>query len=266
MKVGPVPWLFLLLLGSLWRDAQQAPKNEKDCGEHEYFNFKHKKCCSKCPPGTYASSQCNAKSNTTCTPCRSDFYTEQWNYADRCRMCFPCPKEDTRLVATVNCSATTATVCECQYGFVCEVNNALGKCMNCKRVATPPPTMEPSTDQGAPLSIIIPVAIGLILFACIILLLFPNTRVLKRIVRAMGTKKDNKSSSLVDAKTEQGVTQDQEKLLPSPSSYATIVERNKGQPYGNNCPTQDATGPIQVQDDNLPFPIKETQTPETEEP
>eukprot|EP00079_Xenopus_tropicalis_P013465 XP_002941947.2 PREDICTED: uncharacterized protein LOC100492685 [Xenopus tropicalis] len=123
-----------------------------------------------------------------------------------------------------------------------------------------------SPPPGAPLSIIIPVAIGLILFACIILLLFPNTRVLKRIVRAMGTKKDNKSSSLVDAKTEQGVTQDQEKLLPSPSSYATIVERNKGQPYGNNCPTQDATGPIQVQDDNLPFPIKETQTPETEEP
>ncbi|OCT71446.1 tumor necrosis factor receptor superfamily member 3 [Xenopus laevis] len=253
MKVGPVLWLFFLLVVVLWREAQQAPGIEKNCGEHEYFHLKHKKCCSKCPPGTYASSQCNATSNTTCTPCPADFYNEKWIYANRCKMCWPCPK-DTGLVATVNCSATTATECGCQDGFVCELYNPLGKCMHCRRVTTPTTTVESTTDHrtngghidpsdnGTPLWIIIPVTIGLICLGLIILLLVTNTHVLKGIVRAMGIEKDNKPSSLntADARTEQDVAKTV--LLPtSKGTQSTDLSENPAEAiltYAENSPMQ----------------------------
>ncbi|XP_041426784.1 tumor necrosis factor receptor superfamily member 1B isoform X2 [Xenopus laevis] len=195
MKIGLVTWLFFLLLGSLWREAQQAPEIERNCGEREYFNLHQRKCCSRCPPGTYASSQCSAKSDTNCKSCPVDSYNENWIYADKCKLCKSCP-EDAGLVAIVNCSATTAVDCGCQDGYVCELASPLGECMHCRRVTSPAPTVEFST--GTHFWIIISVTVGLILLGFIIFLLVTNTRVLKRIVRVMGNE-DNKTSSSLDA-------------------------------------------------------------------
>uniref|UniRef100_A0A3Q3J3C8 TNFR-Cys domain-containing protein n=1 Tax=Monopterus albus TaxID=43700 RepID=A0A3Q3J3C8_MONAL len=43
--------------------------------------------CDQCPPGTHKAAHCTATTPTQCVPCRSDHFTELWNYLPRCLYC-----------------------------------------------------------------------------------------------------------------------------------------------------------------------------------
>ncbi|GLD56513.1 F-actin-uncapping protein LRRC16A isoform X1 [Lates japonicus] len=71
--------------------------------------------CDQCPPGTRMSAYCTATTPTQCAPCRTDHFTELWNYLPRCLYCNNfC--SDHQEVET-ECSPRNNRVCRCKEGF-----------------------------------------------------------------------------------------------------------------------------------------------------
>ncbi|XP_042346300.1 tumor necrosis factor receptor superfamily member 6B-like [Plectropomus leopardus] len=71
--------------------------------------------CNKCQPGTYMVAYCTATTPTKCEPCKSQHFTELWNYLPKCLYCYNFCTENQEV--ETECSATTNRVCRCKEGF-----------------------------------------------------------------------------------------------------------------------------------------------------
>lgn len=95
--------------------------------ENQYAKFG--KCCQKCSPGMYVSSECTQDKDTECQHCGPDRYQSQWNTLQHCQMHKICTSNGGFVVEKIGTS-TSDTVCQCQVGKhcvnkdceICEVN------------------------------------------------------------------------------------------------------------------------------------------------
>nr|XP_020444655.1 tumor necrosis factor receptor superfamily member 6B-like [Monopterus albus] len=71
--------------------------------------------CDQCPPGTHKAAHCTATTPTQCVPCRSDHFTELWNYLPRCLYCNILCNENQEV--ETECSSVSNRVCRCKEGF-----------------------------------------------------------------------------------------------------------------------------------------------------
>uniref|UniRef100_A0A8C8ZWX1 Lymphotoxin beta receptor n=1 Tax=Prolemur simus TaxID=1328070 RepID=A0A8C8ZWX1_PROSS len=107
--------------------------------EKEYYELRHQVCCSRCPPGTYASAKCSLSRDTVCTTCAENSYNEHWNYLSFCQLCRPCdPVMGLEEVAP--CTNKQKTQCRCQPGMFCAAW-AL-ECTHCELLSDCPPGTE----------------------------------------------------------------------------------------------------------------------------
>ncbi|KAK1163333.1 tumor necrosis factor receptor superfamily member 3-like [Acipenser oxyrinchus oxyrinchus] len=73
-------------------------------------------CCRRCAPGQFASHKCTATSDTHCSSCPENTFTELYNYASNCRLCRPC---EAGLVELSPCTKTKGSVCVCPENSIC---------------------------------------------------------------------------------------------------------------------------------------------------
>ncbi|XP_034553927.1 tumor necrosis factor receptor superfamily member 6B-like [Notolabrus celidotus] len=71
--------------------------------------------CAMCPPGEHMSAHCTATSPTECKPCRSNHYTELWNYLPRCLYCNTYCMHN--MEVEIECSVVSDRVCRCKKGY-----------------------------------------------------------------------------------------------------------------------------------------------------
>ncbi|XP_017265396.1 tumor necrosis factor receptor superfamily member 6B [Kryptolebias marmoratus] len=71
--------------------------------------------CDRCPPGTHLAAHCTATTPTKCSPCRSDHFTELWNYLSRCLYCNNICTQNQEV--DIECSSVNNRVCRCKPGF-----------------------------------------------------------------------------------------------------------------------------------------------------
>ncbi|XP_013869694.1 tumor necrosis factor receptor superfamily member 6B [Austrofundulus limnaeus] len=71
--------------------------------------------CNRCPPGTHLAAHCTATAPTKCAPCRSDHFTELWNYLPRCLYCNNICTQNQEV--ETECSPVSNRVCRCKAGF-----------------------------------------------------------------------------------------------------------------------------------------------------
>ncbi|KAF3856209.1 hypothetical protein F7725_016932, partial [Dissostichus mawsoni] len=90
------------------------------CGEHQYQV--DRRCCNKCPPGTYMKNYCTKVQQTVCRPCKEGFYSDKYHSFDRCEECRSCLYEYAE-----KCQNTTNANCSCHNGFLCS-NNVCSEC------------------------------------------------------------------------------------------------------------------------------------------
>ncbi|XP_053309650.1 tumor necrosis factor receptor superfamily member 6B [Spea bombifrons] len=71
--------------------------------------------CEQCPPGTFVAKHCTLETQTRCSPCPDQHYTQYWNYLEECRYCNVfCGAREMLLH---ECSATHNRVCQCPPGY-----------------------------------------------------------------------------------------------------------------------------------------------------
>ncbi|XP_060691951.1 tumor necrosis factor receptor superfamily member 5-like [Hemiscyllium ocellatum] len=80
--------------------------------------WKLDKCCSKCPPGTYMSSECTETKDSECQRCDSDRYQSEWNTLDHCQLHKSCNPNGGFVVEKPG-TTTSDTICQCQLGMYC---------------------------------------------------------------------------------------------------------------------------------------------------
>ncbi|XP_063152949.1 tumor necrosis factor receptor superfamily member 6B [Candoia aspera] len=74
--------------------------------------------CQKCPPGTSMAQHCTKDTPTICKPCPDQYFTQYWNYLERCLYCSVfC---NTMEVEVVACNRTHNRVCQCKPGYHAE--------------------------------------------------------------------------------------------------------------------------------------------------
>ncbi|XP_066213799.1 tumor necrosis factor receptor superfamily member 3 isoform X1 [Saccopteryx leptura] len=105
----------------------------------EYYEPKHQVCCSRCPPGTHISAECNRSQNTFCATCPENSYNEHWNHLLHCQLCRPCD-QILGFEETAPCTSKQKTQCRCQPGMFCVLGDP--ECMHCEPLAAdcPPGT------------------------------------------------------------------------------------------------------------------------------
>ncbi|XP_038658951.1 tumor necrosis factor receptor superfamily member 5-like [Scyliorhinus canicula] len=91
--------------------------SRKTCEDRTKY-LKFAKCCSKCPPGEYMSSQCTDVKDSECQRCGPDRYQSEWNTLDHCQLHKSCNNNGGFVVENPGTS-TTDTVCQCQLGMQC---------------------------------------------------------------------------------------------------------------------------------------------------
>ncbi|XP_030646952.1 tumor necrosis factor receptor superfamily member 6B [Chanos chanos] len=105
-----VKYILPLLAASVLGEIQQTPTYrwiDKVTGESLV--------CNKCPPGTYVKTHCTKDRATECETCPQSYYTELWNYIEKCLFCdYPCSADQKE---TVPCNASHNRVCECKDGY-----------------------------------------------------------------------------------------------------------------------------------------------------
>lgn len=107
--------------------------------EKEYYEPRHRICCSRCPPGTYVSAKCSRSRDTVCATCAENSYNEHWNYLTICQLCRPCdPVMGLEEIAP--CTSKRKTRCRCQPGMFCAAW-AL-ECTHCELLSDCPPGTE----------------------------------------------------------------------------------------------------------------------------
>ncbi|XP_053413795.1 tumor necrosis factor receptor superfamily member 3 [Nycticebus coucang] len=107
--------------------------------EKEYYEPRHRVCCSRCPPGTYASAECSRSRDTICTTCSENSYTEHWNYVSSCHLCRPCDSV-MGLEEVAPCTSKQKTQCRCQPGMFCAARTH--ECTHCELLSDCPPGTE----------------------------------------------------------------------------------------------------------------------------
>uniref|UniRef100_A0A2K5K9B7 TNFR-Cys domain-containing protein n=1 Tax=Colobus angolensis palliatus TaxID=336983 RepID=A0A2K5K9B7_COLAP len=107
--------------------------------EKEYYEPRHRICCSRCPPGTYVSAKCSRSRDTVCATCAENSYNEHWNYLTICQLCRPCDPV-MGLEETAPCTSKQKTQCRCQPGMFCAAW-AL-ECTHCELLSDCPPGTE----------------------------------------------------------------------------------------------------------------------------
>ncbi|XP_061574269.1 tumor necrosis factor receptor superfamily member 6B-like isoform X2 [Cololabis saira] len=83
--------------------------------EHQDPSTGETLACEKCPPGSHMVAHCTANTRTKCQPCKSDHFTELWNYLPRCLYCNNFCSH-TQEVET-ECSPVNNRVCRCVQGY-----------------------------------------------------------------------------------------------------------------------------------------------------
>ncbi|KAK6479855.1 tumor necrosis factor receptor superfamily member 3-like [Huso huso] len=73
-------------------------------------------CCRKCAPGQFALHKCTTTSDTDCSSCPENTFTELYNYEPNCRLCRPC---EAGLVVSSPCTKTRKSVCVCPKNSIC---------------------------------------------------------------------------------------------------------------------------------------------------
>lgn len=113
----------------------------QSCGdqEKEYYESKHRLCCSRCPPGTYVSTECSRHQDTICATCPENSYNEHWNHLSFCQLCRPCDKM-LGFVEIMPCTSDHKTQCHCQPGMYCVFWNS--ECEHCEPLSNCPPGTE----------------------------------------------------------------------------------------------------------------------------
>ncbi|XP_077808995.1 tumor necrosis factor receptor superfamily member 3 isoform X7 [Macaca mulatta] len=113
--------------------------------EKEYYEPRHRICCSRCPPGTYVSAKCSRSRDTVCATCAENSYNEHWNYLTICQLCRPCdPVMGLEEIAP--CTSKRKTQCRCQPGMFCAAW-AL-ECTHCELLSDCPPGTEAELKVG----------------------------------------------------------------------------------------------------------------------
>ncbi|KFW06468.1 PREDICTED: tumor necrosis factor receptor superfamily member 1B, partial [Eurypyga helias] len=102
----------------------------------EFYEERLNKCCSQCPPGEYKAESCSHTTDTKCSPCRPNTYTEIWNRSPQCFACSPpCRKG---FVQNQTCTTSQDRICICppneyciskiyEYCKLCKVHKKCGK-------------------------------------------------------------------------------------------------------------------------------------------
>ncbi|XP_077808996.1 tumor necrosis factor receptor superfamily member 3 isoform X8 [Macaca mulatta] len=102
--------------------------------EKEYYEPRHRICCSRCPPA-----KCSRSRDTVCATCAENSYNEHWNYLTICQLCRPCdPVMGLEEIAP--CTSKRKTQCRCQPGMFCAAW-AL-ECTHCELLSDCPPGTE----------------------------------------------------------------------------------------------------------------------------
>lgn len=134
-------------------------------GEKEYYEPKHKVCCSRCPPGTYVLTECSRSQDTVCDKCPENSYNEHWNHLPNCQMCRPCDHSEWGVPGragvpwstvpplsshvspqvlgfqeTAPCTSKQKTQCHCQPGMFCV--HWVEECVHCEPLSDCPPGTE----------------------------------------------------------------------------------------------------------------------------
>ncbi|XP_029441980.1 tumor necrosis factor receptor superfamily member 3-like isoform X2 [Rhinatrema bivittatum] len=135
----------LLLLALLWLFSSSAPAQKEECLKAtKYYLEENGLCCSRCPPGHYASEKCNPEKDTVCLQCADNTFTEFWNYVPACYRCSRC---DTVLgfEVALPCNFTHKTKCSCMNGTHCVSGDTPGECTHCEADSECPPGKEVSS-------------------------------------------------------------------------------------------------------------------------
>ncbi|XP_067904210.1 tumor necrosis factor receptor superfamily member 5-like [Heterodontus francisci] len=109
------PRILVCCILCLFQCCQIVSSNTCD-NRSQYSKFG--KCCSKCPPGTYTSSECTDAKDSDCQPCGPDYYQSEWNKLDHCQMHKSCNNNGGFEVEKPGTS-TSDTICRCQVGKYC---------------------------------------------------------------------------------------------------------------------------------------------------
>ncbi|XP_077808999.1 tumor necrosis factor receptor superfamily member 3 isoform X11 [Macaca mulatta] len=131
--------LVLGLFGLLAASQPQVPpygSENQTCRdqEKEYYEPRHRICCSRCPPA-----KCSRSRDTVCATCAENSYNEHWNYLTICQLCRPCdPVMGLEEIAP--CTSKRKTQCRCQPGMFCAAW-AL-ECTHCELLSDCPPGTE----------------------------------------------------------------------------------------------------------------------------
>lgn len=187
MELRPPVWLFLLSLGILLVNVLQiSALKEGSCNDTQYLSEELNKCCSRCPPGHYQKGKCTGSTDTLCMPCAEETYNAQWNYAPKCRTCYPCSKH---LVEREPCNATQARVCNCPDGQYCTQYDAMNVCQICEPVQTfLPIVLEPTVNPPEIQTIWIIVGVAGFIVSAIVAIICLKTPLLKKFGRFVKTK------------------------------------------------------------------------------
>uniref|UniRef100_A0A8C5BKX9 Tumor necrosis factor receptor superfamily, member a n=1 Tax=Gadus morhua TaxID=8049 RepID=A0A8C5BKX9_GADMO len=108
--------------------ANRTLRRLKTCVENQQYQHQGL-CCLNCDAGTYVHQACSRELEVgLCKPCHGMTYTEHSNGMNRCLPCTHCHE-----MATVSCTSTTDTKCQCKPGSFCVPDQACEVCKRCAR-------------------------------------------------------------------------------------------------------------------------------------
>ncbi|XP_077984494.1 uncharacterized protein LOC144439105 [Glandiceps talaboti] len=128
-----------------------------DCGANLYQQsglYGNTSCrpCSKCPPGMYASRECEDQRDTECKNCSEGTYSTSWSRSTICRTCTHCPPHlHTVQDCTTKQNAKCAAGCDHGY-FLDELTDLCNPCSSCTSEDPnyTPPRVRECIQQGMP--------------------------------------------------------------------------------------------------------------------
>ncbi|XP_068772450.1 tumor necrosis factor receptor superfamily member 25 [Struthio camelus] len=86
------------------------------CPAGTRWNETARRCCARCPAGTFLRSPCTSRGNdSVCEACPAGTFLSQPNTAPECQACYECDRHAFQSVLR-NCSATSNVVCGCEPG------------------------------------------------------------------------------------------------------------------------------------------------------
>uniref|UniRef100_A0A8C5A3M0 Tumor necrosis factor receptor superfamily, member a n=1 Tax=Gadus morhua TaxID=8049 RepID=A0A8C5A3M0_GADMO len=113
--------------------ANRTLRRLKTCVENQQYQHQGL-CCLNCDAGTYVHQACSRELEVgLCKPCHGMTYTEHSNGMNRCLPCTHCRSDE---MATVSCTSTTDTKCQCKPGSFCVPDQACEVCKRCARYET----------------------------------------------------------------------------------------------------------------------------------